>query len=325
MPDGAQRRRASVSRKWRGPCRAGGAPPANDPALGGPRSTLRLGDDRSVVWPPSGRDPRSVWVPQHGPLVQSAAQMGHDLLRDAAGEHRNAARPAPRTIPRTVATPGPSPACHEAAVDGLAGDRARPARTETTSTSRPQALAWRCALIVVVSATSSSACFIEIARPPQFRYACASDEDCPDGESCVSALCQVPCTTATAAEACPSEAGYIGCFNGGCASLCNVGDDVCPGPQTCIGASDGSGGDAGDEGSAVGLCGAPCSADEPSSCPEGETCAMGACVLPCVEADPDPCPDGLVCALGVCVSDQLPFSGSLPAQDAFRRASEAAR
>jgi hypothetical protein len=188
---------------------------------------------------------------------------------------------------------------------------------------RPLA-AWT-AILATFATTTLVGCFIEIARPAQFRYTCEVDEDCPSGESCIGALCQVPCSTATAADACPSEAGYVACFNGGCASLCTVGDDVCPSPQTCIGLGGGTDGGEGDEASTTGLCGAPCSADDPSSCPDGESCVMGACVLTCVDTDPEPCPDGLVCTFGVCITDELPFAGTLPSDPPHSAVLEAQR
>ena len=145
----------------------------------------------------------------------------------------------------------------------------------------------------------SSACFSERLPPPTFRHTCGGDGQCGDGESCISGLCQVPCTLATAAEDCdisPQGGSYLGCINGVCSSPCQPDDDICPGAQSCTeipGISEQLG--------AV-ICIERCSAD---SCPDGEICIEGFCAQSCDPTNPDSCNEGETCLLGVCVPDEV--------------------
>lgn len=134
-----------------------------------------------------------------------------------------------------------------------------------------------------------SACFFEPAPASSFRFQCASDADCADGEVCASELCQQPCGAADS-EPCPQESPI--CFNGFCSSVCQADDDVCPAPQECIALAV-----PGEEEPTTGICGVLC-ADE-SSCPDGDVCIMGACATPCI--DDSECDLGEVCTTGFCI------------------------
>ncbi|NVB40011.1 hypothetical protein G6O69_19355 [Pseudenhygromyxa sp. WMMC2535] len=111
---------------------------------------------------------------------------------------------------------------------------------------------------------SISGCFLESGGAPAFRYDCSQTSECGDGEVCADGLCQQPCG-GEQDEDCSTDAPV--CFNGYCASICPIGDDVCSAPQECI---------AVDEDSESGICGVLCESDE--SCAEGETCVSGVCI-----------------------------------------------
>lgn len=158
-------------------------------------------------------------------------------------------------------------------------------------------------------------CYSERIPPSNFRYACDADADCGTLEVCRRGLCERPCAQVTAAEDCPSEAGYATCFNGVCANTCEPGASLCPLVQECldfgidIGASPGFGGG---PAATVGICGIACNADENADlCPEGEICLLeaGVCAVDCSTGQA--CPEGNVCFFGVC----LPEDFELPSDD----------
>lgn len=87
----------------------------------------------------------------------------------------------------------------------------------------------------------------------------------------------MPCTAATFEDDCPSSGNYTACFNGVCASACNVDDDACPAPQSCQSIEiPPEFEEFGIESFAV--CGIACSDARP--CPTGELCIEGACADP---------------------------------------------
>ncbi len=114
----------------------------------------------------------------------------------------------------------------------------------------------------------------------------------------MSGLCQVPCTAATAAADCDQTQGFVGCFNGACASTCAVNDDPCPGEQSCTSLP------LLEEllGENVGVCMQEC--DE-NSCPDGEVCLRGFCAQSCDATDPTSCVDGQTCVAGACLPDDI--------------------
>lgn len=144
----------------------------------------------------------------------------------------------------------------------------------------------------------SSACFSERLPPPTFRHTCGGEGDCGEGESCISGLCQVACTQATATEDCGGS--YVACINGVCSSACQLDDDICPGAQSCAEIPVLS------EQLGAGICMETCS---PDSCPEGEICIEGFCTESCDPADSDSCSTGNVCLLGVCVPEEVVETG----------------
>lgn len=149
---------------------------------------------------------------------------------------------------------------------------------------------------------TGTGCYSERLPPSYFRHSCGGDNECGDGSSCVSGLCQVECTMATATADCGLSAqggSYLACINGVCASACSLDNDPCPGSQSCaeipllteqLGA---------------GLCMEECSAD---SCPDGEVCLLGFCATACDPADPTSCGEGEICdpAVGICLPGDLP-------------------
>lgn len=141
---------------------------------------------------------------------------------------------------------------------------------------------------------TGAGCFIEIAEAPGFRYSCSADKDCESAEACIDGLCQVPCTSLTFDEACPEDGSYLMCFNGVCASACQVGADACSSPNSCVGL-DPSGE------SPIGVCGAACDAMDPSTCPMGEICLAGTCFATCDVDDPESCGSSGSCVEGICI------------------------
>ncbi|MCR9161743.1 MAG: hypothetical protein ACE37F_36225 [Nannocystaceae bacterium] len=164
-------------------------------------------------------------------------------------------------------------------------------------------------LLLAAFSLGASACYSERLPPPTFRHSCAQDQECGDGESCISGLCQVECTLATAADDCGSPgmgSTYFGCLNGVCSSICNPDDDVCPGSQTCAtipGAEDFGG-----------ACVESCTE---GSCPAGEVCVelpeefgpVNFCATACDPGDPASCAEGETCIFGVCSPDDVIESG----------------
>lgn len=115
-------------------------------------------------------------------------------------------------------------------------------------------------------------CFIEAAQPSTFRFQCASDGECEDGQVCAEGLCQQPCGGEDD-DPCANEAPI--CLNGYCASLCPLPAegsddvDVCPQPQSCVELPESFSGFGFDTGSS-GACLVACADD--SGCVEGEVC-----------------------------------------------------
>ena len=152
----------------------------------------------------------------------------------------------------------------------------------------------------------AAGCFIETQPPPTFRFQCANDDECADGEQCRSGLCQVPCTTETFSEDCSIEDGYAACFNGNCTHICQLSDDRCSKPHTCLElpvevvepepgqppASD------------FGFCAESC---EQTGCPDSEVCLSGICFATCDVNDPNPfpCGTGATCISDVCVPNAI--------------------
>lgn len=146
-------------------------------------------------------------------------------------------------------------------------------------------------LLLLGCSTAAASCFIESPPPPASRYTCDTDADCEGGEVCASGLCQVPCTLATFAQDCDASVGYIACYNGFCAHLCEPSNSNCTPPQTCISIGE-------IEGMSAGICGEDCSV---SGCPTGETCLSGVCLTSCVDGDDAACPPEETCLDGVCL------------------------
>ena len=159
-------------------------------------------------------------------------------------------------------------------------------------------------LAVVFGIGLAAGCYSERATPPTYRYPCSSSDQCPEDESCIDGLCQIPCTTATFEDDCPQNGSYLACFNGVCAGGCDVAQTRCPGDLECIDLGlDVSGGGfiGGGSDATIGVCGRMC---EPgtTSCPDGEVCLQGFCVVTCdPDAVEDLCPSGFACTLGVCI------------------------
>lgn len=173
------------------------------------------------------------------------------------------------------------------------------------------------AALVLGSALGIS-CYSEQLPPSNYRYACEGDAECNSDEVCRRGLCERPCTLRTATDDCPAQDGYVGCFNGACATTCAVGSDYCPAPYACIdlGVDLGGGGSPfGGSTDPVGLCGLECDdADNADLCPEGEVCftmvGPGTCVVDC--SGGEECPAGNNCLLGLCVPEgiEIPMDGS---------------
>jgi len=150
-----------------------------------------------------------------------------------------------------------------------------------TFVSRPSKTTPRVAF-VLFGTLLIAACYGERLPPPTFRFDCDSAEDCNENEACRDGLCQIPCTTSTFEEDCPSGEGFAMCFNGVCSHLCPIEKDVCPPPQICLefsqeaaSSSGGMGGGGGDDMS-FGICGVLC--ENADDCPAGEICMMGVCL-----------------------------------------------
>lgn len=149
--------------------------------------------------------------------------------------------------------------------------------------SRPSKDTPRAAL-TLLAALVTAGCYGERLPPPTFRFDCDSDKDCNENESCRDGLCQIPCTSNTFDDDCPSGEGFAMCFNGVCSHLCPTDKDVCPPPQTCLelseeaaSSSGGMGGmGGGGEDMNYGICGVLC--ESVDDCPETEICMMGACI-----------------------------------------------
>jgi hypothetical protein len=183
----------------------------------------------------------------------------------------------------------------------------------------------RSRFVLCLLTTVVAGCYSDRLPPPNFRHACGGDGDCGSAERCISGLCQVPCTQATAEDDCPSTDGFVACFNGACVGSCQLPPEVCEGegadevcerperqgscskPQLCIdlgidlggggGGFFGGGGDVD-----VGVCGEWCTEN---SCPEGEICIQQFCVATCDPTGPDTCNSslGLSCQEGLCLPD----------------------
>ncbi len=150
-------------------------------------------------------------------------------------------------------------------------------------------------------------CYSEQLPPSTYRYACEGDGDCNRDEICRRGVCERPCTQLTAADDCPFEDGYAACFNGVCASTCELERDYCPASQECLdlGIEGGGGNPFGGSSAAVGICGIQCDADDNADlCPEGETCIpdFGTCAVVCDPAAPS-CPEGYSCLFGFCAPE----------------------
>ncbi|MEM6995556.1 MAG: hypothetical protein AAF721_33910 [Myxococcota bacterium] len=152
----------------------------------------------------------------------------------------------------------------------------------------------------------STGCYSEREPPPTFRYKCDGDGDCGGGEACRGGICERTCTLATAEEDCGAD--FVTCFNGACASTCEVDAGSCPSVQECVdlsalgidlggGASNPFGGGSS---AALGICGRMCD-DDNDLCPDGETCLLGFCAATCDVTVEGACSDGFVCVPpGVC-------------------------
>jgi hypothetical protein len=180
-------------------------------------------------------------------------------------------------------------------------------------------------------------CYSEPLPPSTYRYACEGNGDCLDDEICRRGLCERPCTQLDEAAArltedpsddpCPREEGYAFCFNGACASTCEVGANFCAPGQECIdlGLDLGGGGNpfGGGSDAPIGICGVKCDdADNADVCPEGEVCVtqFGACAVDCSQGQA--CPDGYTCFFDVCAPDDGSGQGSMgigPTDDEERR------
>jgi len=162
--------------------------------------------------------------------------------------------------------------------------------------------------VAAAVATWLSGCYTERNPPSNYRYACTDEADCSGAERCFDGLCQIPCTRATEPFAC--SVVFAGCFNGFCASTCNLEDSNCPDPQSCwnVGASP--------DNPTIGVCGVACDTTTHEPCAPGlEYCVADFCVprcdLPEVEEPMLPaCPMEWTCTetpegVGVCVPSVL--------------------
>lgn len=171
-----------------------------------------------------------------------------------------------------------------------------------------RAVASSAALAAVFGVGFLAGCYSERATPPTYRYPCSSSSECPEDESCVEGLCQIPCTQATFEDDCPQNGSFLACFNGVCAGGCEVDQDQCPNGTECVDLGlDVSGGGfiGGGSTATIGVCGRMCETGE-ASCPTGEVCIEGFCVATCDPNVPDPiCPSGFECTLGICAPPGL--------------------
>ena len=140
-------------------------------------------------------------------------------------------------------------------------------------------------------------CMTSVGLPPQFRFSCASDDDCQvitdeNGdtmyeEKCISGLCQYPCNgtilTNISGE-CPAEKEFFGCFNGVCSHLCDNVTELCRHPQVCVVqdieippefADQIPGGIDLEQ---TGICGIRCDAEGAPPCPNEQICLEGVCL-----------------------------------------------
>ncbi|MEM9462675.1 MAG: hypothetical protein AAGF11_51480 [Myxococcota bacterium] len=164
------------------------------------------------------------------------------------------------------------------------------------------------ALTLVVGPVLGISCYSEQQPPPTYRYPCDADADCTGAEICRRGLCERPCTqtevfaavlVSAEEQPCPIEDGYVGCYNGACASICELGSDYCPNGHACldVGFEASSGGFGGT--TEVGACMFECSGDDSDLCLATEVCTDGVCTPIDCEAG-ETCPDGYLCLFGSC-------------------------
>ena len=178
-------------------------------------------------------------------------------------------------------------------------------------------LAAAATVALAVSMVASTGCYAEREPPTTYRYPCSTNADCDDVEACRGGICERLCSVATFEDDCGASINFATCFNGACASVCEIGADECPSEQECVDLSEfgvdlsgagspfivGGGGDG-----PLGVCGRKCEDD--TLCGAGESCFEGFCVEAC-EPGASSCADGFVCAPpGVCAPES-PAEGGL--------------
>lgn len=164
------------------------------------------------------------------------------------------------------------------------------------------------ALTLVMGPALGISCYSEQQPPPTYRYPCDADADCTGEETCRRGLCERPCTQTAVLSAvlvgaeeqpCPFEDGYVGCYNGACATICELGSDFCPQGHTCLDVGLDPGGGNFGASTPIGACMFECSGDDSDLCLETEVCEDGVCTPIDCEGG-EPCPDGYLCLFGSC-------------------------
>lgn len=134
--------------------------------------------------------------------------------------------------------------------------------------------------------SSSQACKVGVCTTAGCAETCASDSNCPRGNTCQQGLCAVPGKPPVPVTSNP-DAGTTSPTDGGAMNPTECTATSCTGGKVCV----------------SGVCTAPENACKfTSECSDGKVCAEGACLTPCGPSTP--CGANYTCTKNVCQPDQ---------------------